>query len=148
MGGYTSAGSVLSRSVRKTLTFTGASGLGQAASNAVFFTVTGEVLILSIIPFCTTGLTEAAGTATVSLGVVGSTALFIAATNSVDIDTNEFWVDTAPDPNGIVLPAALKDVVITDNIVVAAATQDTNGGVLRIDLVYLALSPGSSVVAA
>lgn len=125
---------------RKTLTFTGAANLGQAASNATVFTTTGEVLIVTLVPFCTTLLGEAAGGATVSLGVTGNTTLFIAVTNTVDIDANEFWVDGTPDANGVAVPAALKDIAITDDILVANATQDTDSGVLRFDCLWVPLS--------
>ena len=132
--------SPLLRRARATLTFTGAANFGQAGTAATVFTVTGEIHIVSLVPFCTTNLTEALATATVALGVTGSTALFIAATNSVDIDANEFWVDTAPDANGIALPAALRDIVITDNVIVTCAAQDTNAGVIRFDMIYYPLS--------
>ncbi len=122
------------------LTFTGAVNLGQAASNATVFTCTGEVLIVALVPFCTTNLGEAGATATSSLGVTSATTLFIAATNSVDIDANEFWVDSSPDANGIALPAALRDIVITDDIIVANAVTDTDAGVIRFDCYYYPLS--------
>lgn len=116
---------------RTSVTFDGTAGLGEAGTAVPVFTVTGEVVIEELIPYCTTLLTEALATATVSLGVTGSVALFIAATNSVDIDANEFWVDTAPDANGIAIPAALQNIAITDNIIVTPATQNTNAGVLE-----------------
>ena len=133
--------------VHKTLTFTGGAGLGLAGTAVPIFTVTGEVLVVALVPFCTTLLDESGATATVALGVTGSTALFIAATNSVEIDANEFWVDTAPDANGIALPAALKDIVITDNIIVTPAVTNTTSGVIRFDLVYIPLSTDGAVVA-
>lgn len=133
----------------KTLTFDGTSGLGLAGTNAVLFTVTGQVLIFQIVPFCTTDLTEALATAQVSLGVVGSTVLWIALTNSVLIDANEFWVTTTPTPNGIALPTAMGiGVAITDNIVIACATQNTNGGVIRVDALWRPLSSDGNVVPA
>ena len=134
--------------VHKTVTFTGAAGAGATGTPVSVFTVTGEVLVVALVPFCTTLLTEASATAVISLGVTGSTALFIANTNSVDIDANEFWLDTTPDPAGIALPAALKDIVITADIIVTPATQNTNGGVVRFDLVYIPLSADGAVVAA
>lgn len=127
-----------------TRTFTGAAGLGAVGSVALF-TVTGEVLIERIVPFCTTLLTEALATATIALGVTGSTSLFIAATNAVDIDANEFWVDTTPDANGIALPAALKDIVITDNIIATVAAQNVDAGAIRFDVYWRALSSDGSV---
>lgn len=136
-----------SRFTTKTITFTGAANLG-AVGAVPLFTVTGEVLIERLVPFCTTLLTEAAPTATLALGVTGSTALFIAATTATAIDADEFWVDTAPDPNGIALPAALKDIVITDNIIGTVAAQAVNSGVIRFDVYWTPLSSDGNVVAA
>ena len=135
------------RREEKTITFTGAANLG-AVGNVPLFTVTGEVLVIALVPFCTTLLTEAVATATLALGVTGSTSLFIAATTAVDIDANEFWVDTAPDPFGIALPAALKDIAITDNIVGTVGAQAVNGGVLRLTVVYIPLSSDGLVAPA
>lgn len=136
------------RFATKTLTFTGASGFGQAGTNATLFTVTGDVLVRLISTFCTTNLGEAAATATVALGVVNNTGLFIAATNSVDIDSGEFWVSTTPTANGIAAPAATKDVLVTQNIVVGCAAQNTNAGVLRADVWWRPLSSDGNLVAA
>lgn len=135
------------RETRKAITFDGGAGTG-AVGNVPLFTVTGEVLVCFMVPFCTGSLTEAAATATIALGVTGSTALFIAATDAVEIDVNEFWVDTGPDANGIAVPAELKDIVITDNIVGTVAAQNVNGGSLRIDCFWYALSSDGNVVAA
>lgn len=131
----------------KSVTFDAGSGSGAVGSVA-YFTVTGEVLVCFMVPFCTGSLTEAGATATIALGVTGSTALFIAATDAVDIDANEFWVDTAPDANGIAVPAALKDIAITDNVIATVATQNVNGGALRIDLFWYPLSSNGLVVPA
>ena len=141
----TRGGGYLSRS-SKTLTFTGAANLGANGTTATLFTVTGEILVVALVPFCTTLLTESGATATIALGVTSSAALFIAATNSVELDANEFWVDTAPDANGIALPAALKDIAITDNIIVTSAGgTNTNGGVVRFSLYWMPLSDNATV---
>jgi len=129
----------------KTVTFTSAAGLG-AVGNVPLFTVTGQVLIAAVVPFCTTLLDGA--TATLALGVTGSTALFVAATTATEIDANEFWVDTAPDAYGIAIPAALKDIAITANIVGTVAVANITAGVLRLDVYWRPLSAGSKVVAA
>lgn len=121
------------------VTFTGAANLG-AVGAVPLFTVTGEVLVAYLVPFCTTLLTQALATATLALGVTGSTSLFIAATTAIDIDANEFWIDTTPDANGIALPAALKDIIITDNIIGTVAAQAVDSGVLRFDCWWLPLS--------
>ena len=134
--------------VHKTITFTGGAGLGAVGTPVSVFLNIGQVLVVAIVPFCTTLLTEAVAGATLALGITGSTALFIAATNAVDIDANEFWLDTTPDPAGIALPAAVKDIVIAANVIITPATQNTNGGVLEIDLIYIPLSIDGAMVAA
>ena len=48
-------------------------------------------------------------------------------------------------PRGVALPAALKDIIITDDIVVAAATQNTNAGVIRFDCYYMPLSSNGAL---
>ena len=126
----------------KSVTFTGAANLGAVGAVPIF-TVTGEVMVVALVPFCTTLLTGA--TATLALGVTGSTSLFVAATTATDIDANEFWVDTAPDANGIAVPAALKDIAITDNIIGTVATAAIDGGVMRFDVWYLPLSSDGNV---
>ena len=136
------------RHASKSITFDGSAGFGLAGTNITMFTVTGEVEILRIVPFCTTLLTESGATATLSLGLTGSVAFFIAATNAVDIDANEFWVDTAPDPIGIAIPAGLKEIAITDDILLAPAVTNVASGVLRIDVWWRPLSVNGNLVAA
>ena len=124
----------------KTVTFTGAANLG-AVGAVPYFTVTDEVLVERIVPFCTVSLGEAAINSTIALGVTGSTSLFIAATDAVaTIAANLFWVDTAPDANGVAVPAALKDIAITDNIIATVAVQNVNAGAIRIDVYWRPLS--------
>lgn len=131
--------------VSTTVTFTGAANLG-AVGAVPLFTVTGEVLIERIVPFCTVLLTEAGATATLALGVTGSTALFIAAINAVDIDANEFWTGATPTANGIAVPAALKDIAITDNIIATVGTQAVDSGAIRFDCWWRPLSGDGNVV--
>lgn len=136
---------VYTRKVTKTITFTGAANLG-AVGAVPLFTVTGEVWVAGLMPFCTVNLGEAAATATLALGVTGSTALFIAATAALDINADTFWVDTGPDTNGVAVPAALKDIVITDNIIGTVATQNVNAGAIRIDVLWFPLSSDGNLV--
>lgn len=134
-----------------TLTFTGAANLGQTGTAATLFTVTGEVEVIRLVPFCTTLLTlDGVPTdGSCALGVTGSTSLFVAATSSLVIDANEFWVDTVPDANGIAIPAALKEIAITDNIILTnAGTDNTDSGVIRFDLIWRPLSANGLVVPA
>lgn len=125
--------------VSKTITFNAGAGTGAVGSVPIF-TTTGEVMIVAMVPFCTVNLTEAAPTATLALGVTGSTQLFVAATTATDIDANEFWVDNAPDANGVAIPAALKDIAITDNIIGTVAAQNITAGAIRFDVWFLPLS--------
>jgi hypothetical protein len=136
----------INRTVSKTLTFTGAANLGQIGA-VPLFTVTGEVRIITLVPFCTVNLTSAGG-GNLALGITGSTSLFVAATVATAIDAGEFWVDTTPDPNGIALPAALKDIIITDNIIGTVDTGDVTAGAIRFDVLYQPLSTDGLVVAA
>ena len=129
----------------KTVTFDAGSGTG-AQGNVPIFTVTSQVLVVAIVPFCTTLL--AGATATLELGVTGILELFVATTTGTDIDADEFWVDTGPDANGVLIPAIMKDTVITDNIVGTVEVADITSGVIRYSVYWLPLSATSNVVAA
>lgn len=133
--------------VRKTVTFTGAAGLGAAGAVSLF-TVTGRVQVLAIVPYCSTNLTETGGTATLALGVTGSTALFIAATGATGIDAGEFWVDTTPDAAGVAIPAACKDIAIAADIIATVADATINAGVIDFDVWYRPLSADGALAAA
>ena len=135
----------------KTLTFTGAAGLG-AVGNVPLFTVTGEVEILRIVPYVVGSLTAGGqDDPTLALGVTNSTSLLIAATPALDLGTGEFWVEATGGVianAGVLIPAALKDVAVTSNIVGTVADHAVTGGVLRFDVYWRNLSGVSSVVPA
>lgn len=141
-------GNVSDRHDSASVTFT-AGGTGAAGTATALFTVTGEVIVSYLVPFCTTDLTESAGTPTLALGVVGSTALFVAATTATAIDASEFWVDTAPDANGIAIPAALINIAITDDIqCLVGGTNNISAGVIRFDIYWRPLSSNGLIVPA
>lgn len=130
----------------KTVAFTGAANLG-AVGNVPIFTVTGDVLVAVLTAFCTETLVGA--TATLALGVTGSTSFFIGATTATDIAANDIWVDTTPtETNALAVPAGFKDIFVTDNIVGTVATAAITDGTIRFDCYYMPLSAGSSLVAA
>ena len=134
--------------VRKTITFTGATNLG-AVGAAPLFTVTGEVMVAFIVPFCSTSLVENGATTTMALGVTGNTALFIAASEPEDIDANEFWQAVAPaDVGGVALAALLQDILISANILLTIANDTVTGGVLEVTVYWWPLSDDGSIVAA
>ena len=125
--------------------YDGGAGNG-AVGAATIFTVTGEVYVVILVSFCTENLVGL--TATISLGITGSTALFVAATTAEDIDNGEFWVDTVPDANGVDVPTALLDVAITDDILTQIATAAVTDGTIRFTLYWLPLSSDGNVTLA
>jgi hypothetical protein len=101
--------------VTKTITFTGAAGLGQVGA-VPLFTLTGAVWVTRIIGYSTLTPVSAGG-GTLALGVTGSTALFIAATTATGIVTGDSWQTATPNASGLAVPAALKDVAIVTSII-------------------------------
>ena len=138
--------SPLLRIVRKTITYTGATNLGEAGSNVTIFTVTGQIHVVALVPYCTVNLGESGATATITLGTASTTNLFIAATDSTTIDANEVWTATGPTTRSLAIPAALKDIAVNDNIVNACAVTNTNAGAIQYTLVYYPLSAGATAV--
>lgn len=144
-GSYGAA--VVPEAVIKTLTFTGAAGLG-AVGNVPLFTVTGTVEILRITPRCTTGLGVNAG-ATLALGIAGDTARFIAATLAVSIVAGKFWYDAVTVVyDNLPIPDVLKEVTIESNIVGTVAVASVTSGVIEFEVVWRPRSAGATLVAA
>jgi len=136
----------------KTFTFDGSAGKGAVGTFTVF-TVTGEVLVVALIPYCSTniGVDAGAGVASMQLGVANATTLFIATTQADTIDASEFWVSNTPTANGIAVPAGLQNIAITQDIqgeVTSTDVQLVNAGVIRFDIYWLPLSSDGNVVAA
>lgn len=125
---------------RKTLTFTGASGLGLINTNATIFTTTGAVLVKYIFGIVTTNLTGAAST--IQLGTTNTLAGFIGVTTATDmLTTANVWASTTPTRGFLALPAITKETIITENVLIRSLTADTTGGVLDI---YCLWAPASS----
>lgn len=136
---------------RKTITFTGGAGLG-AVGIVTYFSVTGRVLIAMLDPYCSTSLTEAAGTATLALGVTSKATLFSVAVNAVNLDAGEYWDPGGGTPdgvaNGVKADGTLLDVRITDDIIATVGAQAVNGGVLEIECLWLPMSANGLLVPA
>lgn len=148
---HTTAGTLGGDAIRrevKTMTYATGAGTGSAGTPVNLFTVTGRVLIISISPFCTTLLTESGATATIALGITGATTLFIAATNAVDIDANEYWGDTTPDPAGMAVPAINLNMEISASIINTIAGANVTAGVVEYTVRWVPLSAGATLVAA
>ncbi len=133
---------------RKTITFV-AGGNGANGTETDLFNVTGEVIIIAIVPFCTTDLGQDAGTPSLELGVNNDTNLFIAATVATAIDLGDFWVDTDPtEVGGVALPATMKDILITDNISnKVVGTNNIDAGVIEYTVYWLPVSDDGLVQA-
>lgn len=133
----------------KTVTFT-ATGAGASAAATALFTVTGQVLIEALVPYCETSLTQDGATPDLALGVVGNTAIFLGATTATAIDAGKFWLDTSPAEVGaMALPAALKQIAVCANIqCLVGGTNNINAGVIRFSCLWRPLAAGSKLVAA
>ncbi len=137
----------------KTLTLTGGAALGVAGTAVPLFVVTGDVLVHLISGKCTTSLTEGASTAVISLGTVNQVTRFIGTMNSVDLDINEWWVDTTPvigsaDPANLTTAPSVTTILASENIVLNPTTQDTDGGVIRFVVLWEPVSSGATLVRA
>jgi hypothetical protein len=120
-------------------TFANSSGNG-AVGDVTIFTVTGRIWLLGLTAFCTDGLAEAAGTATVQLGTAAVDGALIAVVNAVDIDTNEWWMDGTPAAELVQMNAAQVDVLISSDIVVKVVAQALTGGTIVFDAWYKAVT--------
>jgi len=132
--------------VRKRITFTGAAGAGAVGSVTIFTMSSGGAALIGFITaHVQTSLTGAS--ATIALGVTGSTGLFIAATTATGLTTAAAnWIDTTPDAAGVALPAAMKDIQIDASIINTIATQNVTGGVIDYTIGYIPIVPGATLV--
>ena len=139
----------------KRFTFTGAAGFG-ALGACTIFTVSGGIHVVSIDATVVTTLTVNGGTGTsqLSLGVTNGTADFIALTNSTALtSTDRHWVSATPTADSIPQVAAMKDIVLSQNIIgtslaTAAGTQIITGGVIDFTVIWYPTTTGASLVAA
>ena len=152
--GHISGAGIISKEkyVTKSITFVEGAGTGSVGTVALF-TVTGEVEILRFSPTVVLTLTENAvpGGATLAVGVTNATGLFIAATTALLLATGEFWTEATGGGvanSGIAIPAALKDIEITSNIIFTVAVSNLTGGTIRCDIYWRPLSTNGLVVAA
>lgn len=142
-------GNLSDQRAAKSITYT-AGGTGANAAATAIFTVTGEVIVVCLVPYCSTSLEESAGTPSLALGVVGNTAIFLGATTATAIDSGKFWLDTTPAEVGAVaIPAALKDIAVTANIqCLVGGTNNISAGVIRYDVYWRPLSSDGLIVPA
>lgn len=138
----------------KTVTFTGAAGLGAVGTGNIF-TVTGEVFITHLTAFCSTniGVDAGSGTASMQWGYTGATNGIIATTTATAIDANEWWHSNTPTAsvsfiggqNNYLGVATTVDIVFE---VTSSGTQLVNAGVITWTALWYPLSADGSVTPA
>ena len=111
---------------KKTITFTGAAGLG-AVGDVDVGTVTGSILFTHLTIRCTTLL--AGATATLEFGTTNNTAALVAQTTATEIDADEFWRDTSPEAE---TSPAICDAAVGADILLTVGTAAITAGVLEI----------------
>lgn len=132
------------QSLTKTVTFTGAAGLGAVGLIPVF-DLTGLVVCVKCVAWCTDDLISAGG-GSVSLGSVPNVVGLIAATVATTIDTGEMWLTTAPGVGTVSIPAVMTNAVWGSDISMDVTVSAITAGVLNFYLEYFPLSVGAAVI--
>ena len=137
--------------VRKTVAFTGATGVGEIGTVNVF-TITGRVLLREWPVFCTENLVSAGG-GSIALGVAGVTTRLIGTTLAAGgsgLVANDIWVDTSPADigAGTLNKFNVGEQIITQDIIITVTTGDVTDGTLVFDVWYLPLTDDGALVAA
>ena len=134
----------------KTVTFDGNATTG-AVGDVPIFTVTGDIMIVSFVPVCTTSLTEAGATAEMSLGITTDDDFFIVITEPIDIADNEIWFDATPTLTVEALPSGFQNIILNgdaNNILATVTNEAVATGVINFSLRWYALSSNGLVVPA
>ena len=148
-GGYPIIDSYWGSSVEKEITFTGgtANTIGDYDGDGNpfdIFKVTGVVL-MKVMAICDTDLVGAS--ATLAIGVAGSTASIIAQTTGTDIDVGKIWHDATPDSK-IEASSVLGENIVASDVIGTVGTANITAGKIKFVAYWLPLTNGSSVVAA
>jgi len=142
--------------VRKTVTFTGAAGLGVSPGTVALFTLTGRVEVRRVSAFCTT-LLAVTGTPALTMGTAIDVDAFIALTTATDIDANEWWTAATPATGsksplevftgGLVTSQASK--LLNESIILDLTTATSvDSGVIVFDVWYRPVTDNGRLVAA
>lgn len=133
----------------KTVTFAGGTtnDIGDfdgTGNPATLFTVTGAVYVKI---FGVASVDLVGDTATLEVGVTGSTVGLIAQTTATNIDTGEIWHDTSPDAF-LELSSVATEKIITRNIIQTVGTANITAGSVTYYCMWRPISPDGNVVAA
>lgn len=126
----------------KSVTYTGASGLG-ATGTTTRFTVSGTVKF-RLFAVCGTDL--AGATATIAAGVTGNTTGIIAATTATGIDSGHLWFSNTP--AYVTAISNIAENITSQSITETIATAAVSGGQLTYYCLWTPVSDGASVTAA
>lgn len=127
--------------LHREVNFDGTAGKGAIGTVKLFDVDSGGILVKNLACVCRTALEGAS--ATVEVGVTGTTAGLIAQTTATDIDVNENWADNSPEL-GLGAVAAQNKVVTTD-ILLTVATADVTAGKLCFVLEYIEVVQGTII---
>lgn len=139
---------VFKRAVKR-VTFTGGAGLG-AVGAVELFNVTGKVLVLSALAYCSTDL--AGASATIKLGTADAPGLISTnfSTTATDVNAGDVWgggvagalTDGVNVNNmGNTGPFALVD----DDIILTIEAANVTGGVVTVEVMWTEILDGGSV---
>ncbi len=132
------------RFLEKSVTLTGAAGLGAIGSVALF-TVTGTV-IARVIAVCSTNL--AGASSTVEVGVTGGTDALIATTTATDIDSGEIWHDASPDSPIELSSVGTENIIAKGaNIIMTVKVANATAGALKFFIIWKPVSSDGKIVA-
>lgn len=127
----------------KTVTFTGAAGVG-AIGTIDLFRVTGDVLV-RIFGACVTDLASAGG-GTISVGYAADVDALIAVTTATDIDANELWKDNSPDVSmGDLSTLPLLPVVNGQDIIANILVGNITSGQITFYMFVVPLSSDAAI---
>lgn len=114
---------------------------------ATLFTVTGDV-ILRIIAICKASL--AGASATIEVGVSGTTNKFIAQTTATEIDINEIWHDATTPDASIELDSVSTPWIVSggQDVIQTVGTANITSGAITYYCQFRPLSDDGDVVSA
>lgn len=124
---------------QKTITF--AAGTTGAIGTTTLFSITGTVAV-NVFGFCTSNL---AGTGTIEVGVVGSTAALCDQQTATSIDDHEVWHDAVLAIAGQV---AGHYHIINQDIIQTIATDTVTGGAITYYCQWVPISSDGEVITA
>jgi hypothetical protein len=126
--------------VNQSLTFANSTGTVDV------FTVTGDV-IARVVAVTKTDCTSA-GACNAELGVTGSVAAFIAATDVTTLDVGEIWHDATSDAKVEALTTRKEYILTTGIDIIMTLSAQIDAGVIAFYCMWTPLSDGATVVAA